>query len=143
RPGKVPVGHLKRLYGRSAMAEAIEAMVRDANAKIVSDNNLRLAMEPQVKLPAEEAAINAVVEGKADLDYSVAMEILPKIELADFKDIKLERLVTEVTESETDDAVKAIADQNKPFSPKGEGAEAKLGDRVTISFVGSIDGQPF
>ena len=74
RPGKVPVGHLKRLYGRSAMAEAIEAAVRDANAKIVAENNLRLAMEPQVKLPTEEAAINAVVEGKADLDYSVAME---------------------------------------------------------------------
>ena len=92
RPGKVPVGHLKRLYGRSAMAEAIEAAVRDANAKIVAENNLRLAMEPQVKLPTEEAAINAVVEGKADLDYSVAMEILPKIELGDFKDIKLERL---------------------------------------------------
>ena len=43
RPGKVPVGHLKRLYGRSVMAEAIEAAVRDANAQIVSENNLRLA----------------------------------------------------------------------------------------------------
>jgi trigger factor len=143
RPGKVPVGHLKRMYGKSVMAETIEATVRDANAKIVSDNNLRLAMEPQVKLPTEEEAIKAVVEGKADLDYSVAMEVLPKIELADFKDIKLERLVAEVADSEVDDAVKTIADQNKPFAPKGEGAEAKLGDRVTISFVGSIDGKPF
>jgi trigger factor len=143
RPGKVPVGHLKRVYGKSVMAETIEATVRDANAKIVADNNLRLAMEPQVKLPTEEDAIKAVVDGKADLDYSVAMEVLPKIELADFKDIKLDRLVAEVAENEVDDAVKAIADQNKPFAPKGEGAEAKLGDRVTISFVGSIDGQPF
>ena len=143
RPGKVPVGHLKRMYGKSVMAETIEAAVRDANAKIVADHNLRLAMEPQVKLPTEEDAIKAVVEGKADLDYSVAMEVLPKIELADFKDIKLERLVAEVTESEVDDAVKALADQNKPFVPKGEGAEAKLGDKVTISFVGSIDGEPF
>src|SRR3954453_20427012 len=92
RPGKVPVGDLKRLYGRSAMAEAIGAMVRDANAKIVSDNNLGHATEPQGKPPAEEAEITAVVEGKADLDYLGAMEVLPKIELADFKDIKLERL---------------------------------------------------
>jgi trigger factor len=143
RPGKVPVGHLKRMYGKSVMAETIEATVRDANAKIVSDHNLRLAMEPQVKLPTEEAAIQAVVEGKADLDYSVAMEVLPKIELADFKEIKLDRLVADVDESEIDAAVKAIADQNKPFAPKGEGAEAKLGDKVTISFVGSIDGTPF
>ena len=143
RPGKVPVGHLKRMYGKSVMAETIEATVRDANAKIVSDHNLRLAMEPQVKLPTEEDAIKAVVEGKADLDYSVAMEVLPKIELADFKDIKLDRLTADVADSEIDDAVKAIADQNKPFVAKGEGAEAKLGDRVTISFVGSIGGTPF
>src|SRR4029078_4085184 len=115
RPGKVPVGHLKRLYGRSVMAETIEAAVRDANAKIVSDNNLRLAMEPQVKLPTEEDAINAVVEGKAEFDYSVAMEVLPKIELGDFKDLKLDRLTAEVAESEIDEAIGRIADQNKPF----------------------------
>jgi trigger factor len=143
RPGKVPVAHLKRVYGKSVMAEAIEAAVRDANAKIVADNNLRLAMEPQVKLPTEEDAIKAVVDGKADLDYSVAMEVLPKIELANFKDIKLDRLVTEVNEGEIDEAVNRIADQNKPFLPKGEGAEAKLGDKVTIAFVGTIDGVPF
>ncbi|MEJ0076632.1 MAG: trigger factor [Alphaproteobacteria bacterium] len=143
RPGKVPVGHLKRLYGRSAMAEAIEAMVRDANAKIVADNNLRLAMEPQVKLPTEEAAITAVVEGKADLDYSVAMEVLPKIELADFKDVKLERLVAEVTDAEIDEAINTIAEQNRPFAPKAEGVEAASGDKVTISFTGTIDGAPF
>ena len=131
------------MYGRSVMAETIEAAVRDANAKIVSDNNLRLAMEPQVKLPTEEDAIKAVVEGKADLDYSVAMEILPKIELADFKDIKLERMVAEVTDAEIDEAVKTIAEQNRPFLPKGEGAEAASGDKVTISFTGSIDGAPF
>jgi trigger factor len=143
RPGKVPVGHLKRLYGRSVMAEAIEAAVRDANAKIVSDNNLRLAMEPQVKLPTEEDAIKAVVEGKADLDYSVAMEVLPKIELADFKDIKVERLVTEVTDAEIDEAIGRIADQNRPFLPREEGAAAESGDKVTINFTGSIDGVPF
>jgi trigger factor len=143
RPGKVPVGHLKRMYGRSVMAETIEAAVRDANAQIVSENNLRLAMEPQVKLPTEEDAIKAVVEGKADLDYSVAMEILPKIELADFKDIKLERLVADVTDAEIDAAVNTIAEQNRPFLPKAEGAEAASGDKVTISFTGSIDGAPF
>src|SRR4029077_17460681 len=142
RPGKVPVGHLKRLYGRSVMAEAIEAAVRDANAKIVADNNLRLAMEPQVKLPTEEAAINAVVEGKADLDYSVAMEVLPKIELADFKDIKLERFAAEVTGGEIDEAIKTISEQNRPFLPKAEGAEAASGEKGQISLTGTIDGEP-
>src|SRR5205085_8601888 len=96
----------------------------------------------QVKLPAEKDAIEAVVEGKADLDYSVAMEILPRIELANFKDIKLERLTADVTDQEIDEAVGRIAEQNRPFVAKGED-EAKLGDRVTVSFTGTIDGAPF
>jgi trigger factor len=143
RPGKVPVGHLKRMYGRSVMAEAIEATVRDANAQIVTEHGFRLAMEPQVKLPTEEAAINAVFEGKSDLDYSVTMEVLPKIELSDFKDIKIERLSADVADSEIDEAIGRIVDQNRPFAPKGEGAEAATGDKVTISFKGTIDGVPF
>src|SRR5580698_5783291 len=56
RPGKVPVAHLKRLYGKSAMAEVIEAAVRDANNKIVSDNGYKLATEPKVVLPSDEGA---------------------------------------------------------------------------------------
>src|SRR5205085_9750577 len=142
RPGKVPAATLKRMYGKSVMAEAIEGAVRDANAKIVADNSLRLAMEPPVMLPAEKDASEAVVEGKADLDYSVAMEILPRIELANFKDIKLERLTADVTDQEFDEAVGRIAEQNRPFVAKGED-EAKLGDRVTVSFTGTIDGAPF
>src|SRR5260221_1305955 len=63
RPGKVPVGHLKRMYGKSVMAETIEATVRDANAKIVADNNLRLAMDPPSKLPTDEDARTAGAEG--------------------------------------------------------------------------------
>ena len=84
-----------------------------------------------------------ISEGKADLDYSVAMEILPKIELADFKEIKLERLTADVTDAEIDEAIGRIAEQNRPYLPKGEGAAAASGDKVTISFTGTIDGKPF
>ena len=51
RPGKVPVAHLKRLYGRSVMAETIEAAVREANAQIVTERGFKLVREPQVTLP--------------------------------------------------------------------------------------------
>ena len=85
RPGKVPVDHLKRVYGRSAMAEAIEAAVREGNAKIIADNKFRLAMEPQVTLPTEAAEVEQLISGKTDLAYTVAMEILAPIELADFQ----------------------------------------------------------
>ena len=84
-----------------------------------------------------------MIEGKSDLAYTVAIEILPPIELADFKGIKLERLNAEVTDAEIDEALQRIAEQNRPFAAKGEGAKAENGDRVIIDFTGTIDGVPF
>jgi trigger factor len=143
RPGKVPVAHLKRLYGRSAMAEAIETTVREANAKIVTDGGFKLVREPQVTLPTDEKSVEQMVEGKSDLTYTVAIEIMPPIELADFKGMKLERPVVEVADAEVDDAIAKLAEQNRPFAPKAEGSKAENGDRVVIDFTGKIDGVPF
>jgi trigger factor len=141
RPGKVPVAHLKRIYGKSAMAEVIENAVREVNDKIVSDHGFKLATEPKVVLPTEQGAVDGVIEGKSDLAYTVEMEIVPPIALTDFKTIKVERLTAEVGDSEIDEAVQALADQNRPYTAKDGAAEK--GDRVTISFQGTIDGQPF
>jgi trigger factor len=143
RPGKVPVAHLKRLYGRSAMAETIENAVREANAKIVTDHGFKLVREPEVTLPTEQGAVEQVIEGKADLAYTVALEIMPPIELADFKGISLDKLSADVTDAEVDETIKRLAEENRPFAPKGEGAKAENGDRVMIDFTGKIDGQPF
>lgn len=143
RPGKVPTSHLKRMYGRAAMAEVIEEAVRDANNQIVSERGFKLASEPKVTMPEEKEAIEKLIAGDSDLDYTVAVEIVPPIELADFKDIKLTRPTAEVTEAEVDEALQRIADQNKPFAAKPEGAKAEQGDRVTIKFAGKIDGELF
>ena len=143
RQGKVPVSHLKRLYGRSAMAEAIEAAVREANIKIVTDRGFKLVRDPQVTLPTEENAVQEVIEGKSDLAYTVAIEIMPPIELADFKGMKLEKFTAEITDAEIDEALNRIAEQNRPFAAKGEGAKAESGDRVVIDFTGKVDGVPF
>ena len=143
RPGKVPVAHLKRLYGRAVMAEMIETTVREANAEIVTERGFKLVREPKVTLPEEQGAVEQVIEGKSDLAYTMAIEILPTIELADFKGIQLERMNAEVTETEVDEALAKIAEQSRPFAPKGEGAKAENGDRVTIDFTGKMDGTPF
>jgi trigger factor len=143
RPGKVPPAHLKKIYGRSLMAEAIEALVRETNAKIVTDNGFKLAMEPKVTLPEGKDEIESVFTGQSDLSYTVALEVLPPITLADFKGIKIERPVAEVTAAEIDEAVSRIASQNRPYSAKADGGKVASGDRVTISYVGKIDGEAF
>jgi len=92
-----------------------------------------------VTLPEEQGAVEQVIAGKSDLAYTVAIEILPTIELADFKGIQLERMNAEVTETEVDEALAKIAEQSRPFAPKGEGAKAENGDRVTIDADGTYD----
>lgn len=143
RPGKVPVTHLRKVYGRSVMAETVEAVIREMNAKIVEERGLRLAMEPKVTIPNEETEVERVIAGNVDLAYTLSLEVLPKIELADFSGVQLERLTTEVTDAEINEALDKVAEQNKPYAPKGEGAKAEKGDRVVIDFTGKLDGQPF
>jgi trigger factor len=143
RPGKVPVAHLKRLYGKSAMAEVIEAAVRDTNNQIVSEHGFKLAAEPKVTLPTEEGAIEQLIAGKSDLNYTMALEIVPEIKLADFKSIKLTRLTSDVDDAEVEQAMTGIAEQNKPFSPRAAGEKAETGDRVIIDYAGKIGGEAF
>jgi trigger factor len=143
RPGKVPVSHLKKLYGKAVMAETIEAVIRELNAKIVSDRGLRLAMEPKVTIPDEESEVAKIIGGETDLAYTLALEVLPQIDLGDFKGIQLERLVADVTDEEINEAIGRIAEQNRPFAPKAEGAKVENGDRVVIDFTGTIEGKPF
>ncbi len=143
RPGKVPVSHLKRLYGRSTMAEVIEATVRDTNNQIVSERGFKLAADPKVTLPTEQAEVEKLINGQRDLDYTMAVEIVPPITLADFKQIKLTRVSADVADSEVDEGIARIAEANKPYAAKPEGGKAEKGDRVTISFQGTIDGKPF
>src|SRR5579871_5985699 len=85
RPGKVPVDHLKKVYGRSVMAETIDWLVKETNAKIVNDHGLKLAMEPRITLPEDKEEVEKVISGKTDLSYTVAVEVVPQITLADFK----------------------------------------------------------
>ncbi len=143
RPGKVPVSHLKKVYGRSVMAETVEQTIRDTNTKIFTERGFRLATEPKVTMPTEEKAVEDILAGKSDLNYTVSIEVVPSIQLADFKSFSVEKPVADVTDPDVDAAIKRIADANRGYAAKGEGAKAENGDRVTVSFKGSIEGTPF
>jgi trigger factor len=143
RPGKVPVSHLKKVYGRSVMAETIDQTIRDTNSQIFTERGFRLATEPKITMPTEQKAVEDILTGKSDLTYTVSIEVVPAIALADFKSFTVEKPVAEVTDADINEAIKRIADQNRAYAANGEGAKAENGDRVTISFKGTIDGTPF
>src|SRR5207302_9400838 len=79
RPGKVPVTHLRKVYGRAVMAETIEAVSRELNAKIVEERGLKLAMEPKVTIPDEATEVERVIGGGSDFRYTLSLEVLPKM----------------------------------------------------------------
>ncbi|KAB0269568.1 trigger factor [Microvirga brassicacearum] len=141
RPGKVPVGHLRRVYGRSVMGDVVQNAVNEANRKIIEDNSLKLAFEPQVQFPENKDEIEKAMDAKGDLAFTVALEVLPVFELVDLKDVTVNKPVVEVAETEVTESLERMAKQNRAFEPKkGKAAD---GDRVVVDFVGRIDGTEF
>src|SRR5471030_965610 len=125
------------------MAETVEQTIRDTNTQIFTERGFRLAAEPKITMPTEEKEVEEILSGKVDLTYTVAIEVVPAIKLADFKSFTVEKPVADVTDADIDEAIKRIVDQNRTFAAKSEGAKAETGDRVTISFKGTINGTPF
>src|SRR3954465_4077619 len=71
RPGKVPVAHLKRLYGKSVAAETVDQLIRDTNTEIFSERGFKLATQPKVTMPTEQKEVEDILAGKSDLSYTV------------------------------------------------------------------------
>jgi trigger factor len=141
RPGKVPAAHVKRLYGRALMGEVVEQTLSETTQKVFEDNKVRPASEPDLK---PEGDLAAVMEGKADLAYEIAVDIMPDFEPTDVSKLSLTRPVYEPTDAEVDEALAELAKQNRTYEEKtGKAVKAADGDMVVIDFVGKIDGVAF
>ena len=143
RPGKVPVAHLRKVYGRSVMADVVQNAINEANQKIVEDNKLKLALEPQVQMPEDKDAIEKALDAKADLAFKIALEVMPSFDLVDLSDVSLTKLVVPPSDEEINATIERMAAANRPFTDRPEGQYAETGDRVIIDFTGRIDGTPF
>ena len=113
RPGKVPVPHLKRVYGKSAMAEVVQKTIDDQSKAILAERNLKPAYQPEVKLPEDEAEVNAIMAGKGDLAFSLAFEVIPHFEIMDTSNLELTRHVAEVSEDHIGETLKRLSSQSK------------------------------
>jgi len=143
RPGKVPVAHLKKVYGRSAMSEVLEEAINAGVSETLEKRSERAAAQPKVDLPEDQAEINNVLEGNADLAFSVSYEVLPPVKLMDFKGIKIEKPVVEIADAEVDKELNRFFQQNKGYEQKADDGVVEQGDYLGLSFVGTIDGKEF
>jgi trigger factor len=143
RKGKVPVPHLKKMYGKGLMQEVLEQAVSESSAKAVKDRNERPAQQPTIEIDdAKEGVFDRIVAGEADLAFSMSFEVLPPIPVADLSSLKLERLVADVDDEAVDKALNELADRNVTFAVE-DGRAASNGDMVTLDFKGTLEGEAF
>lgn len=134
RPGKAPIALLKKRYGDAVKGEVLEQTLQDSWQRTVEDKGLRPATQPKIEIVKFE-------EG-ADLEYKLAVEVLPEIAPVDFGAIELERRVAKPTDEQVDKALERVAAQRRSFEAEA-GRAAAMGDRVLIDFLGKVDGEPF
>lgn len=136
RPGKVPANLVKKMHGAQLHQEALNTSIREAMDKLVADNKLRPAMQPDVSLG------EGYDEGK-DAVLTVALEVLPTIAAPSLDGLKLDKLVVPVSDEQVEEAVKTIAAGAKSFVDAKKGKKAENGDQIIVDFVGKLDGVEF
>ncbi len=140
RPGKVPVGHIRKMFGQSIMKDLVEEVVNETSQQAINDNKIRPAGQPKVDLRANG---EDVTKGEADLEYQLTVESIPDFEPVDPAKLKFTRLKHEADDKEIDEEVAKLAEGQKSYKKKAKTAKAKKGDAVLIDFVGTVDGTPF
>ncbi|MDE2165730.1 MAG: trigger factor [Alphaproteobacteria bacterium] len=133
RPGKAPLALLKKRYGPSVMGEVVERAVNDSSSAMIREHKLRPALQPKIEI----VSFN---EGK-DLEYKLAVEVLPEIGPVSLDGIAVERWKADVPDAEIDQALERIAKQQRKSTPVDRAAEKT--DFLRIDFKGTVDGVAF
>ncbi|KZN13361.1 trigger factor [Marinomonas sp. TW1] len=133
RKGKVPVSVVKKRYGQGIRIDAVEQIMRDAYVEAIQKEDIQPAGMPAIE-PKNFA------EG-ADLEFVVKVEVYPEVELADNAAIKVDRVLSEVTDADVDTMLETLRKQNAEWNAVER--EAADGDQVTIDFVGYLGDEAF
>jgi trigger factor len=135
RPGKVPVSLLRKRYGDALKGEVLEETVKESSATVISERGLRPAAQPKIEITS--------FDDGGDLEYTMAIDLLPEIDPPDYPKIELEKLVAEPDETDVDETLQRLAEAHKTSISVTEKRPAKEGDILVIDFVGRIGDEPF
>ncbi len=130
RKGKVPVAHLRQMYGKSIMSDILQEELNQSSQKAISDRSEKPAMQPKIELPEDQGAAEKMLSGDADLAYKISYEIVPAIEELDYSKLAIERPVVDVSEDDINKRLEEIGESNRPYETKNGAAED--GDRLPI-----------
>jgi trigger factor len=133
RPGKVPESVLRSRFGASIREEVVEAVVPEHFRAAINQKGLRPVSQPQVTdLQLEE--------GKP-LHFKAAFEVVPEFSVEGYREVKVDKPDTELTEAEFDAELDRIRDAHSRMEPVTEDRGLADGDWAQISFTGELDGE--
>lgn len=143
RPGKVPMKMVAAQYGYQIESDVLNDKVGQAFNVAATEAQLRVAGMPKIE-PKQDAP-----EGM--LAFDATFEVYPEVSLPELANVEIETVKTEVTDAEIDKTIDILRKQRVHYHTKGEAGEhgtggegvAANGDRVTVDFVGVIDGVEF
>ena len=141
RPGKVPMSHVKKMYGKSVMGELVNESIDEHTRAVLAERKEKAAQQPKVSMTEDEAEAEEILSGNKDFEFSITYEVIPPFDLADMSTLEIDRPIVEVSEEEVNEQLERIGDSNRTYDvKKGKAAEK---DRVTMDYLGKIDGEPF
>jgi trigger factor len=143
RPGKVPLKMVAAQYGYQIESDVLNDKVGQAFSQAAEENQLRVAGMPKIE-PKEDSP-------EGTLSFDATFEVYPEVTLPALEGIEVETVKADVTDAEIDKTIDILRKQRVHFHTKGEAGEhgtggdavAANGDRVTVDFVGAIDGVEF
>jgi len=135
RPGKAPVNLLRKRYGEAVRGEILQKAVADSMSQALEERDLKPAAQPKIELKSFE-------DGK-DLEFTMAVDVLPVIETMDFRELELERLKATPSDQDIEQALERMSKEYARPEPVAKPRKAKEGDIVVIDFLGTIGGEAF
>jgi len=133
RPGKVPMSLIQKRYGESIRQEALGEIIRDSFYEAVTQEGINPAGFPSIEEVSDKAG--------EDMTFTALVEVYPELVLSSFADIKVERPVVDIGEADLDEMIENLRKQRSTFEESA--VAAAEGDKVTLDFAGSIDGEAF
>ena len=135
RPGTVPMGVVAQRYGYSVQYEVMNDKVGEAFYSAANEANLRVAGQPTI------SEKDGAPEGQ--MTFDAVFEVFPEVKLGDLAAAEVEKVSVDVSDEAIDRTLDILRKQRRSFAQRAQGAAAEDGDRVTVDFVGKIDGEPF
>ncbi len=135
RPGKVPMNIVAQRYGYSVHYEVMNDKVGEAFNQAANEAQLRVAGQPRIN-EAEGAP-----EGQ--MAFEAIFEVYPDVKIADLSTVEIERVTSDVTDAAIDKTIDILRKQRRTFAQRSLESQAADGDRVSVDFIGKIDGEPF